>query len=66
MCTILEEVRAEGRKENARDIACRLLAKNYPVQEIAEVTALPLEEVEELKAQMSNNRASYENPRFHL
>ena len=61
MCKILEEVKEEGREEgreegiaeNARDVACRLLAKNYPVQEIAEVTVLPLEEVEKLKAQMN-------------
>ncbi len=53
MCTILEEVKEEGREENARDVACRLLAKNYPVQDIAEVTVLPLEEVEKLKAQMN-------------
>ncbi|MEY8309139.1 hypothetical protein AAK899_06445 [Erysipelotrichaceae bacterium 51-3] len=49
MCRILDEVK----EENARDITCRMLAKNYPVQEIAEVTAIPLEEVEELRAQMS-------------
>ena len=40
----------KGREERALSAARNMLARNYPVAEIAEITGLPLEEVEGLAA----------------
>ena len=39
-----------GREEKARETARNMLARNYPVNEIAEITGLSLPEVEKLSA----------------
>ena len=44
----LEEGRAEGREDAFLETARNMLAKNYPVNEIAEITGLPLADVEQL------------------
>ncbi len=41
----------EGRKEAFLETARNMLAKNYPVNEIVEITGLPLADVEQLAAQ---------------
>jgi len=43
-----EQVRREGRMEEKRDVARRLLAMGRPPSEVAEATGLPLEEVQKL------------------
>jgi predicted transposase/invertase (TIGR01784 family) len=42
------EGKAEGRAEAARETAIKMKAKNLPVQDIADITGLPLEEIEKL------------------
>ena len=50
-----EEARIEGRNEGiaekAREAASNMLAKHYPVPDIAEITGLSIAEVEQLAAQ---------------
>ncbi|GAB6088774.1 Rpn family recombination-promoting nuclease/putative transposase [Spirochaeta dissipatitropha] len=43
-----QEGRQEGRQETVYETADRMLDRDYPLQEIAELTGLPLEEVERL------------------
>ena len=44
------DVRNEGREESRRETARNMLARNYPLTDIAEITGLSLAEVEELAA----------------
>ncbi|MBQ3687566.1 MAG: Rpn family recombination-promoting nuclease/putative transposase [Treponema sp.] len=44
------DVRNEGREEKARETARNMLARNYPVNDIAEITGLSLADVEQLAA----------------
>lgn len=57
MCRIFEEYgneqRNEGRTEGRIGVAENLLKKEMPVEEIAEVTGLPLEQVKELAEKIS-------------
>ena len=48
----VEEGRAEGKKETAIETAKRMLLKAMPTDLIAELSGLPLAEVNALKAQM--------------
>ena len=53
---ILAEEKGEkkGRKETRLETARNMLARNYPLADIAEITNLPLEEVEKLSAGLSS------------
>jgi len=42
------EGRAEGKAEKARETAVAMKRKGYPVADIAELTSLPLSEIEQL------------------
>ena len=52
MCRLLEEMReeaaAEARAEGKASDAIKMLTKGYPVEEIMEITDLPLEDVQKL------------------
>lgn len=56
MCRLLEEMReeaaaearAEGKAEGKVSDAIKMLVKGYSIEEIMEITDLPLEEVQEL------------------
>jgi predicted transposase/invertase (TIGR01784 family) len=52
----LEEGLEKGLKEGREEIAVRLLAKQFAVAEVAELTGLPLPRVKRLKKQQSGNR----------
>ena len=43
----------KGEKKGRKETAQNMLARNYPVADIAEITCLPLEEVEKLAAGVS-------------
>ena len=45
----LAEGRAEGRAEVHKEVAAKLLAKGLSIAEIAEITSLSKEEIEELR-----------------
>ena len=45
----LDEGKAEGKAEGKNEIAINLLKKNYPIEEIAEITGLSKEDIEKLK-----------------
>ena len=44
----LEEGKKQGREEKARETARNMLARNYPVNEIAEITGLTLADIARL------------------
>lgn len=52
-----EEGREEGYKEGLelakRDIVLNLLRRNFPVEEIAEITELTIEQIQTLQGQLS-------------
>ena len=48
-----EEGREEGRLQQAMKIAENMLNKNYPIDDIAEITGLPLEKIQELASQIT-------------
>ena len=48
-----EEGREEGRLQQAIKTAENMLNKNYPINDIAEMTGLPLEKIQELASQMT-------------
>ena len=48
MCKLLEEMRNEATYNKAVSTALKMLKKGYSLEEIAERTDLPLEEVQEL------------------
>ena len=48
-----EEGRREGRSEAIIETAENMLNKNYPIDDIAEITGLPLEKIQELASQMT-------------
>ncbi len=43
-----ETVRKESRRERDLEIAITLITKGYTIEEIAEITGLPIEEIEKL------------------
>lgn len=45
--------REEGRSQAKIEIADNMLNKNYPLEDIAEITELPLETIQELASQMT-------------
>jgi predicted transposase/invertase (TIGR01784 family) len=45
---IMNDMREEGRTENARENAQKMKRKGYPVDDIADITGLPLSEIEQL------------------
>ncbi|NQY43774.1 MAG: hypothetical protein HRT87_10565 [Legionellales bacterium] len=46
-----EEGREEGRQETVKKTALNMLKSEYPVEEISKLTELPIDQIEELKAQ---------------
>jgi len=49
MCKAFEELRDEGRRDNAIDVAKRMLEKGkYTIEEIIEISGLPLDQIKEL------------------
>lgn len=55
MCRLLEELTSKAAAAEAAakvaEMACKMLAKNYPIEDIAECTGLSVEEVKELTSQ---------------
>ena len=45
----IEEGREIGKEESMEKVAINLINKNMDIEEIAEITELPIEKVEELK-----------------
>lgn len=45
---IKEEERAEGRKQATHDVICNMLKKQLSLEEIAELTGVALEEIQEI------------------
>ncbi|WP_449437371.1 hypothetical protein [Pedobacter steynii] len=43
-----ETIRKEGKLEEKREIAIKLISMNTPIEKIAEITGLPIEEIEKL------------------
>lgn len=57
MCKIVEDLRKEARDEERNDFAIKLLKTNkHSVSEIAELTSLPIEEVEKLKKNLGSDK----------
>ena len=48
-----EEGRQEGRHENSRETALRMLKKKFDIADIAECTGLSIEEIEQLAKEMT-------------
>jgi predicted transposase/invertase (TIGR01784 family) len=46
-----EEARQEGRQESQQEIARRMLSRNIPLTEIAEITGLPIATLQSLTTQ---------------
>ncbi|HPZ08801.1 MAG TPA: transposase [Candidatus Eremiobacteraeota bacterium] len=44
----IEEAKEEGKLEGKLEIVKKMLSKNYPLEEIAEVTGLSLEEIKKI------------------
>lgn len=51
----LEEGREEGREEGSKAVALRMLRKKYPLEAIAEVTSLPIETLQQLQTQLTED-----------
>lgn len=56
MCKVFEDVREEGRvegaKKRAKEMVQRMIASGkYTLEEITSISGLPLEEVEQLRAE---------------
>ena len=45
----IQEAEEEGKLEGKLDIVKKMLSKNYPLEEIAEVTGLSLEEIKKIQ-----------------
>ena len=52
--TVAEQLKAQGKAEGAHKVALNLLAKNYAIELVAEVTELNLDEVRLLKEQITH------------
>ena len=50
-----EDGEKKGERTRALSVARNMLARNYPVADIAEITNLPLEEVEKLATERASN-----------
>ena len=50
-----QEGRQEGRQEERQDMARRLLLEKDPIEKVAKVTGLSLDEVKILASELSNN-----------
>ena len=43
-----------GRNAEAREIAISMISKSYKIEEISEITKLPIEEIESLKEEINS------------
>ena len=51
MCKAMEEMRNQAALEKAKTVVCRMLAAGkYTLEEIADMTEIPLDEVKKMKA----------------
>lgn len=50
----LKKYKAEGKMEGKGEVACRLIKKGCPLEEVCELTELPLETIEKLALSISN------------
>ena len=51
MCKVIEDMRTQEREETMKEIALRMMkARRYALEEIVNISGLPLDEVKKLKA----------------
>ncbi len=55
MCKVIEDMRTRERKETMKEIALRMMkARRYALEEIVNISGLPLDEVKKLKAEQGS------------
>lgn len=55
MCKVIEDMRTQEREETMKEIALRMMkARRYALEEIVNISGLPLDEVKKLKAEQGS------------
>ena len=55
MCKVIEDMRTRERKETMKEIALRMMkARRYALEEIVNISGLPLDEAKKLKAEQGS------------